>query len=124
MKTELEKIMLENLQLMHRLSCIKDDIEIVNRHINNNCPEQFAQPSLNEDGSVYADAAIQNVSNIEIACDFSDESVNEWGSGDAAIINSIIATLNSIEVDGETMQYILRNTGMNEQMLKQLMVSL
>ena len=38
-------------------------------------------------------------------------------------INSIISTLNSIEVDGETMQYILQNTGMDEQMLKQLTVS-
>ena len=35
-------------------------------------------------------------------------------------INDIINTLNSIEVDGETMEYILQKTGMDEQMLKQL----
>jgi len=85
MKTEyerkyvsLERLTLENRQLKHRLACIKDDIAIIDRHIKNTCAKQFAQPSLNEDGSVYADDAIQNVSNIEIACDLSDESVNEW----------------------------------------------
>lgn len=35
-------------------------------------------------------------------------------------INDIINTLNSIEVDGETMEYILQKIGMDEQMLKQL----
>ena len=72
--------MLENRQLKHRLSCIKDDIAIIDRHIKNTCAKQFAQPSLNEDGSVYADEAIHNISNIEIACDLSEDSVNEWSS--------------------------------------------
>ena len=34
----------------------------------------------NKDGSIYADEAIHNLTNIEIACDLSDESVDEWGS--------------------------------------------
>jgi len=75
-----ERLMLENLQLRHRLACIKDDIEIIDRHIQKNCNKRFKRPSLNKDGSIYADEAIHNVTNIEIACDLSDESVDEWGS--------------------------------------------
>lgn len=81
-KDNLERLMLENLQLKHRLACIKDDIEIIDRHIASykKCRKWFKQPSLNKDGSVYADEAIHNLTNIEIACDLSDESVDEWGS--------------------------------------------
>ena len=75
-----ERLMLENLQLRHRLACIKDDIEIIDRHIQKNCNKRFKRPSLNKDGSIYADEAIHNLTNIEIACDLSDESVDEWGS--------------------------------------------
>jgi len=81
-KDNLERLMLENLQLKHRLACIKDDIEIIDRHISSykKCRKWFKQPSLNKDGSIYADEAIHNLTNIEIACDLSDESVDEWGS--------------------------------------------
>ena len=79
-KQNTERLMLENLQLRHRLACIKDDIEIIDRHIQKNCNKRFKRPSLNKDGSIYADEAIHNVTNIEIACDLSDESVDEWGS--------------------------------------------
>ena len=79
-KENMERLMLENLQLRHRLACIKDDIEIIDRHIQKNCNKRFKRPSLNKDGSIYADEAIHNVTNIEIACDLSDESVDEWGS--------------------------------------------
>jgi hypothetical protein len=37
------------------------------------------------------------------------------------VVETIIDLLNHIEVDGETMQYILKNVGMEDQMLKQLM---
>lgn len=36
------------------------------------------------------------------------------------IVNNIISQLNAIDVDGETMEYILKQVGMDEQMLKQL----
>jgi hypothetical protein len=39
------------------------------------------------------------------------------------VVETIIDLLNHIEVDGETMQYILKNVGMEDQMLKQLMVT-
>jgi hypothetical protein len=36
---------------------------------------------------------------------------------------AIIQHLKSMEVDGETMQHILKEVGMNDQMLKQLMMT-
>lgn len=79
-KDNLERLLLENAQLKHRLACVKDDIEIIDRHIQNNCNKRFKRPSRNKDGSVYAEEAWHNITNIEIACDLSDESVDEWGS--------------------------------------------
>ncbi len=38
-------------------------------------------------------------------------------------VNAIINMLKEIDVDGETMEYILREIGMEEQMLRQLMLS-
>ena len=73
-----DKILLS--RALHRLACIETDIKIIARHIGNTCPEQFTQPSLNEDGSVFADEAWHNISNIEIACDLNDNSPLEWGS--------------------------------------------
>jgi hypothetical protein len=40
-----------------------------------------------------------------------------------AMADLIITALNSIEVDGETMQYIIEKTGMQDQMLRQLIMS-
>ena len=36
------------------------------------------------------------------------------------VVETIIDMLNHIEVDGETMQHILKNTNMEDQMLRQL----
>ena len=73
-----DKILLS--RALHRLACIEDDIKIIARHIENNCNEIFKQPSLNEDGSVFADEAWHNISNIEIACDLNDSAPLDWGS--------------------------------------------
>ena len=40
-----------------------------------------------------------------------------------AMADLIFTALNSIEVDGETMQYIIEKTGMQDQMLRQLIMS-
>jgi IS1 family transposase len=79
-KQNIERLMKENLELRHRLSCIADDIEIIDRHIKNNCNKRFKRPSLNKDGSIYADEAWHNVTNIEIACDLNDDEPLYWGS--------------------------------------------
>ena len=79
-KDNLERLMKENFELRHRLDCIADDIEIIERHIASykKSRKWFKQPSLNADGSVYADQAWHNVTNIQIACDLTDDSSLEW----------------------------------------------
>ena len=79
-KENLERLMKENLELRQRLSCIADDIVIISNHIEENCNKKFKKPSLNADGTIYADEAWHNVSNIEIACDLNDNSPLQWGS--------------------------------------------
>ena len=79
-KQNMERLMRENLELRHRLACIADDILIISNHIEDNCNKKFKKPSRNPDGSVNADEAWHNVSNIEIACDLNDNVPLEWGS--------------------------------------------
>jgi len=79
-KENMERLMQENFQLRHRLACIADDIVVISNHIEENCNKKFKRPSLNPDGSVCADEAWSNVSNIEIACDLTDDAPLEWGS--------------------------------------------
>ena len=76
----IERLMRENFELRHRLSCIADDIELIDRHIQNNCNKRFKRPSLNKDGSTFTDQAWHNVTNIQIACDLTDDEPLEWGS--------------------------------------------
>ena len=78
--SNLARLLQENANLKHRLACIETDIEIITRHIETICPEQFTQPSRNEDGSVFADEAWHNITNIEIACDLNDNAPLEWKS--------------------------------------------
>ena len=79
-KENLERVMRENLELRHRLACISDDMEIIERHIASykKSRKWFKQPSLNADGSIYADQAWHHVTNIQIACDLNDDSPLEW----------------------------------------------
>ena len=79
-KDNLERLMQENFELRHRMACIADDIEIIDRHIENNCNKRFKRPSLNEDGSVNADRAWHNITNIQIACDLNSDDSLEWTS--------------------------------------------
>ena len=79
-KENMERLLQENFELRHRLACIADDIELIDRHIKNNCNKKFKRPSLNKDGTIYADEAWHNVSNIEIACDLNDDEPLHWGS--------------------------------------------
>ena len=79
-KSNLERLLQENFELRHRLACIADDIEIIDRHIENNCNKRFKRPSLNKDGSVNADRAWYNITNIQIACDLNIDEALEWTS--------------------------------------------
>jgi hypothetical protein len=79
-KENVERLLQENFEFRHRLSCIADDIEIIERHIASykKSRKWFKQPSLNADGSVYADQAWHNVSNIQIACDLNSDECLDW----------------------------------------------
>jgi hypothetical protein len=79
-KDNLERLLKENLELRHRLACIADDIEIIERHIASykKARKWFKQPSINADGSVYADQAWHNVSNVQIACDLNSDECLDW----------------------------------------------
>lgn len=79
-KDNLDRLMKENFELRHRLACIVDDIEFIERHIASykKSRKWFKQPSLNADGSIYADQAWHHVTNIQIACDLNDDSPLEW----------------------------------------------
>ena len=79
-KQNMERLIKENFELRHRLACIDDDIEIIVRHIQNHCNKKFKKPSLNADGSIYADQAWHHISNIEIACDLDADEPLHWGS--------------------------------------------
>ena len=68
-------------QALHRLACIESDIEIIARHITRYDSDKiFKLPSLNPDGSVFADEAWHNISNIEIACDLNSKEPLDWES--------------------------------------------
>ena len=68
-------------QALHRLACIETDIEIISRHICRFDKEQiFKLPSINPDGSVFADQAWHNITNIEIACDLNSKEPLDWES--------------------------------------------
>ena len=68
-------------QALHRLACIESDIEIIARHITRYDSDKiFKLPSLNPDGSVFADEAWHNITNIEIACDLNSKEPLNWGS--------------------------------------------
>ena len=41
----------------------------------------------------------------------------------AQVVHDTIENLRRIDLDGETMQYIIENLGMNDQMLRQLVLS-
>lgn len=79
--SNLARLLQENANLKHRLACIADDIELISAHICRYDKDYtFKKPSLNPDGSTYADEAWHNITNIEIACDLTDDSPLEWGS--------------------------------------------
>lgn len=75
-----DKILLS--RVLHRLACIETDIKIIARHIKSFdlVDKAFQQSSLNDDGSVFADEAWHNISNIEIACDLNSNESLDWGS--------------------------------------------
>ncbi len=66
MKTETE-------QLKHRLSMVNDDLAVIRRFIyEKNLAKEFEQPTA------HSDEAWVHLSNIEIACDLSNDEALSW----------------------------------------------
>jgi hypothetical protein len=68
------------------------------------------------------DEAWTILNNIEIACDLTSDECLTWRVYNYPA-EQVIRNLKEMNVDGETMQYILEQVGMSDQMLKQLIVS-
>ena len=64
-KQNVERLIKENLELRHRLSCINDEINIISMEI---------------DGSTHEDEIFSNINSIQIACDLNDNASLEWSS--------------------------------------------
>jgi len=79
--SNLTRLLQENANLKHRLACIENDIELISAHICRYDKDYiFKKPSLNPDGSVFADEAWHNITNIEIACDLNSDESLDWGN--------------------------------------------
>jgi len=111
-------------EFKHRLAMIMDDIRVIESNLGE---EILSKPTS------YSDCLGVHFSNIEIACDLESEECLSWSpffKGNKVIgadhhqVERIIRILkNDVEVDGETIQYIVEKVGMEEQLLKQLIAT-
>ena len=104
-------------QLEHRLAMVEDDIAQLRKFIYaKGLDETFQKPTD------VGDEAWTILNNIEIACDLNSDECLTWRVYNYPA-EQVIRDLKAMDVDGETMQYILEQVGMSDQMLKQLIVS-
>ena len=104
-------------QLEHRLAMVADDLKVIRRFISREgLTETFQKPTP------MADEAFTHLNNIEIACDLTTDECLNWEPYNATKINQVIEKLKEIDVDGETMQYIIDSVGMTDQMHRQLVM--
>jgi len=104
-------------QLEHRLAMVEDDIAQLRKFIYaKGLDETFQKPTD------VGDEAWTILNNIEIACDLTSDECLTWRVYNHPA-EQVIRDLKAMDVDGETMQYILEQVGMSDQILKQLIVS-
>lgn len=118
-------------QLKHRLLMVQDDAKCLNDFIiNMNLGSIFDE----EGGAMpVANCGFTFLNNIEIACDLNDDESLGWSPihgketvkevEDDPRVTEIIQKIKELGVDGETMQYIIEEVGMDEQMHRQLIMS-
>jgi hypothetical protein len=104
-------------QLEHRLAMIQDDLIQIREFIYAHDLDGIFQKKTH-----VSDEAWTLLNNIDIACDLNSDEALTW-----RVFNhpaeQVIKDLKMMDVDGETMQYILEQVGMSDQILKQLIVS-
>lgn len=104
-------------QFEHRIAMIYDDLVQIRKFIYENNLDEIFQRKTH-----VSDEAWTLLNNIEIACDLNSDECLTWRAfNDPA--EKIIEDLKAMDVDGETMQYILEKVGMSEQMSRQLALS-
>ena len=104
-------------QLEHRLAMVEDDIAQLKKFIYANGLDETFQKATDT-----SDEAWTLLYNMEIACDLNSDECLTWELYNHQA-EQVIKDLKAMDVDGETMQYILEQVGMSDQMLKQLIVS-
>jgi len=104
-------------QLEHRLAMVEDDITQLKKFIYANGLDETFQKATDT-----SDEAWTLLYNMEIACDLNSDECMTWKLYNHEA-EQVIKDLKAMDVDGETMQYILEQVGMSDQMLKQLIVS-
>ena len=104
-------------QFEHRLAMIQDDLIQIREFIYAHDLDEIFQKKTH-----VSDEAWTLLNNIDIACDLNSDEALTW-----RVFNhpaeQVIKDLKMMDVDGETMQYILEQVGMSDQMLRQLTVS-
>ena len=106
---------MNNNEIKHRLLCIIEDASRLLKHLE--------RGGKMDEFTGYAANGHTHLSNITIAADLNDNESLAWQVKDLRYADRIIARLNAMEVDGETMQYIIDKAGMSHQMLRQLVMS-
>lgn len=90
-----------------------NDLEDSGEYDNYFCPEMYSHPNWN--------GRINYLTNQKEEVESEEESEKE-SEDNKKHIEHIINVLNFLEVDGETMEYIIEKTGMTNQMLRQLVL--
>ena len=104
-------------QLEHRIAMIQDDLIQIREFIYAHDLDEIFQKKTH-----VSDEAWTLLNNIEIACDLNSDECLTWRAFNHPA-EKIIKDLKAMDVDGETMQYILEQVGISDQMLRQLTVS-
>ena len=105
-------------EIQHRLKMIEDDMKVIREFIYaNGLSETFQKPTP------MSDECWTHLNNIEIACDLTSEESLAWSLFKFKEADNIVKSLKNMQVDGETMEYILERVGMSDQMLRQLIMN-
>jgi hypothetical protein len=108
--------MTKEQELQHRLAMVADDLRVFRKFLDKQGFD-LTKPTT------HADMACTHLFNMEIALDLNDNECLNWKLYDSKKVAQIINDLKEIDVDGETMQYILKEVGMDEQMHRQLVMT-
>lgn len=116
-------------QLKHRLLMVQDDSKclwdfIVDKNLGSIFEEEGGAMPMANSGATF-------INNIDIACNLNDSECLGWTPVHGKVfikevdprIAEVIEKLKELQVDGETMQHIIEEVGMDDQMHRQLVMT-